>query len=109
MLSNKRATALQYDKKPYLICKSDDPFEEVFYVKNASLPALDLPDCDPMSLISKKELYALKKSHRGVSNKTIQKVVDCYKKNQSEFDFGTTRNWKIVCTLALWKTLSSRN
>lgn len=88
MLSNNRSTALTYDKKPYLICKSDDPSEEIYYVKNASLPALDLPDCDPMSLISKKELYAMKKAHRGVSNKIIQKVVECYKKNKTEFDFG---------------------
>ena len=88
MLSNDRTTALTYDREPYLICKSDDPFEEIYYVKNASLPALDLPDCDPMSLISKKELYAIKKAHRGVSNKIIAKVVDCYKKNKKEFDFG---------------------
>lgn len=87
MLSNNRSTALTYDKNPYLICRSDDPFEEIFYVKSASLPALDLPDCDPMSLLSKSELFALKKRFR-VGNKVIQKVVDCYKKGKPEFDFG---------------------
>ena len=87
MLSNSRSTAFTYDKEPYLICRSDDPFEEVFYVKGASLPAIDLPNCDPMSLLSKKELFVLKKRFR-VGNKVIQKVVDCYKKGNPEFDFG---------------------
>ena len=86
MLSNDRSTALKYTKTPYLIARSAEPFEELYWVPDSNLPALNVK-CDPMSLISKKELYQLKKKYK-VSNRLLQKVTDCYKKNNPEFDFG---------------------
>ena len=84
MLANSRASALKYTKTPYLIARSREPFEELYWVPDSSLPALNVK-CDPMSLITKTELYALKKKFK-VSNRLLQRVTDCYKKNDSEID-----------------------
>ena len=86
MLANDRNVALQYTKEPYLICKSEQPFQEVFYIPDSALPALNV-EADPMSLITKKELYALKRKYK-VSNKLISQISNMYKKNEKEIDFG---------------------
>ena len=86
MLANSRTTALKYTKDPYLICRSEEPFEEVYWVPDSNLPALNVK-CDPMSLISKSELYQLKKKFR-ISNRILARVTECYKRNNPEFDFG---------------------
>ena len=87
MLAKSRATALKYTKTPYKICVSQEPTEEIFYVPDSSLPALDMGSCDPMSLITPAELYKLKKTYRA-PNSLIRKVQECYKKNSDEFDLG---------------------
>ena len=87
MLSNSRKTALKYTKTPFLICKSNDPEEEIYFVPDSSLPALNIGRCDPMSLISPDELFYLKKKYRA-PNSLIRKIQKCYKENSSEFDIG---------------------
>ena len=86
MLANSRSSALKYTKEPYLIARSEEPFEEIYWVPDSSLPALNVK-CDPLSLITKSELYQLKKKFR-VSNRLLSRVTECYKKNNPEFDFG---------------------
>ena len=87
MLSNSRSVALKYTKTPYLICESEDPHEQVFFVPDSSLPALNIGNCDPMSLVSSEELFFLKKKYRA-PNSLIRKIQKCYKNSDSEFDIG---------------------
>ena len=87
MLSNSKQVALKYTKNPYLICTSDDPFEQIFFVPDSSLPALNVGLCDPLSLISPAELFDLKKKFRAPSS-LIRKIQKCYKENAEEFDLG---------------------
>ncbi|HIB87406.1 TPA: hypothetical protein EYO57_09395, partial [Candidatus Poribacteria bacterium] len=87
MLSNSRQVALKYTKIPYLICTSTDPSEEIYFVPDSSLPALNIGNCDPMSLVSPDELFYLKKKYRAPDS-LIRKIRKCYKDNSEEFDIG---------------------
>jgi hypothetical protein len=88
MIAKGRSTALTYTKEPYLICVSIEPKEELYYVPDSALPALSLgKQCDPMSLITSQELYALKKKYR-TPHSLIKRMQECYKKNHDEFDLG---------------------
>ena len=83
MLARSKSTALRYTKDPYLICKSESPNEEIYFVPDSALPALNVK-CDPLSLVTQQELYALKKRYR-VPNSLIKRIQACYKKNEEEF------------------------
>ena len=87
MIAKGKSTALTYTKEPYLICVSEVPKEELYYVPDSALPALSLGSCDPMSLITPQELYTLKKKYRTPPS-LIKRIQECYKKNHDEFDLG---------------------
>jgi len=87
MLANNKATALKYTKDPILICKSDKPSQQLFYVPDAALPALSIDNCDPMSLVSPEELFYLKKKYRAPQS-LIKKIQKCYAENSDEIDIG---------------------
>ena len=57
MLSNSKKVAMKYTTDPYLICVSEDPPEEIYYVPDSALPALNIGNCDPMSMVSPEELF----------------------------------------------------
>ncbi len=85
MLCNSRKVALKYTPTPYLICSSKEPASEVYYVPEGSLPALSLPDCDPLSLVTPEQIFALKRRYR-TPNTLIKKMQKCYKEGNDEFD-----------------------
>ena len=87
MLSNSKQVALKYTKDPYLICVSQDPPEEIYYVPDSALPALNVGNCDPMSMISSEELFYLKKKYRAPQS-LIRKIQRCWKENSDTFDIG---------------------
>ena len=86
MLCNDRAMAMKYTKKPYLVCRSAQPFMEIYHIPDSALPALNV-ESDPMSLVSKQELYALKRKYK-IPNRLITQISNMYKKNEQEIDFG---------------------
>jgi hypothetical protein len=103
MIAKGRSTALTYTKEPYLICVSIEPKEELYYVPDSALPALSLgKQCDPMSLITSQELYALKKKYR-TPHSLIKRMQECYKKIMTNLTWGTLYHWKIVCSFKTWK------
>jgi hypothetical protein len=87
MLSNSKQVALKYTKTPYLIAVSEDPHEEIYFVPDSALPALDIGNCDIMSYVSPEELFFLKKKYR-IPNSLIRKIRKCYSENNEEFDIG---------------------
>ncbi len=86
MLAINKTVALTYTKKPYKVCESDDPPISVYFVPDSALPALNVK-CDPMSLITPRELYQLKKKYRAPAS-LLRKITSCYKKNNEEFELG---------------------
>ena len=87
MLANSRAVALKYTKKPILICLSDNPREEIYFVPDNALPALKLGTCDPMDLVTPTQLFKLKKKYKA-SQKLISQIKKCYSDNKEEFELG---------------------
>ncbi|HHZ90579.1 TPA: hypothetical protein EYN65_08640, partial [Candidatus Poribacteria bacterium] len=87
MLANSKQVALKYTKTPYLISVSEDPPEEIYYVPDSALPALNIGNCDPMSMVTSEELFFLKKKYRAPQS-LIFKIQKCYRESSDEFDIG---------------------
>ena len=52
-----------YSKNPCLLARDiEDEARDVYWVEDASLPCLSCKDNTPLSLVSKKQIFALKKN-----------------------------------------------
>ena len=70
--------AKNYSNKPCLLAKNlEDSRKDVYWVPNASLPCLSCKDANPLSLVTKKQLFQLKKKFR-VSDAVIKKIEKFY-------------------------------
>ena len=71
--------AKNYSNKPCLLAKNlEDESKNVYWVPNAALPCLSCKESNPLSLVTKKQLFQLKKKFR-VSDKVIKKVEKFYR------------------------------
>ena len=74
--------ARNYSKKPCLIARNlNDESTNIYWVEDASLPCISCKDSNPLSLVTKQELFKLKKKYR-VSDKTIKKIENFYKSDR---------------------------
>jgi hypothetical protein len=80
--------AKQYDKKPILIAKcQNNEKHNLYYCKEGILPCQNCKSQNPLELLSKKEIFELKKKYK-VSASLLKKVEACYQNNDSEVDLG---------------------
>ena len=62
-----------YSKRPCLLAKDlNDESRDVYWVEDASLPCLSCKD-NPLSLVSKKKMFALQKKYR-VPGRVLKKI-----------------------------------
>ena len=74
--------ARNYSKKPCLIARNlNDESTNIYWVEDASLPCISCKDSNPLSLVTKQELFKLKKKYR-VRDKTIKKIENFYKSDR---------------------------
>ena len=74
--------AKNYSNNPCLLAKNlNDESKNVYWVPNAALPCLSCKDTNPLSLVSKKQLFQLKKKFR-VSDAVIKKVEKFYQSDR---------------------------
>ena len=84
--------AKQYSNNPCLLARNlSDSSKDVYWVEEASLPCISCGDTTPMSLVSKKQLFALKKKYR-VKDQVIKKLEDFYASNKTVLDLGKDDN-----------------
>ena len=71
-------TAKKYSKSPCLLARDLlDETKDVYWVEDAPLPCISCGDFSPLSLVSKKEIYNLKKKYR-VSDAVVKKLERFY-------------------------------
>jgi hypothetical protein len=88
MLAIGRKQARQYDKNPILIAKSQSSEKfDLYYCVEGILPCQNSPTDNPLALLSKLEIFNLKKKYK-VSSALLKKVQQCYEKSDSEVDIG---------------------
>ena len=74
-----------YSNKPCLLAKDmNDESKDVYWVEDASLPCLSCKD-NPLSLVSKKQMFALQKKYR-VPSKVVKKIESFYKSDREMID-----------------------
>jgi hypothetical protein len=74
--------AKNYSNKPCLLAKNlNDESKNVYWVPNAALPCLSCKDANPLSLVTKKKLFQLKKKFR-VSDAVIKKIEKFYQSDR---------------------------
>jgi len=77
MLAIGLTQAKQYSKKPCLLAKDlNDESKNIYWVEDAPLPCLSCKD-NPLSLVSKKSIFNLKKKYR-VPDAVIKKIQNFY-------------------------------
>ena len=75
-----------YSKNPCLLARDiEDEARDVYWVEDASLPCLSCKDNTPLSLVSKKTIFALKKKYR-VPDRTLKKIQNFYKSDRTNLD-----------------------
>ena len=76
--------AKEYSKKPILIAKcQNNEKNNLYYVEEGILPCQNCASTNPLELLSKKEIYALKRKFR-VSSKLMKRVEECYSNSETE-------------------------
>ena len=71
-----------YSKKPCLLAKNlNDDSKDVYWVQDAPLPCLSCKGVSPLSLVSKKEIFQLKKKYR-VSDAVIREIERFYQSDK---------------------------
>ncbi len=81
--------AKEYDKRPILIAKCrNNPKHNLYYVKEGILPCQDCHTTSPLELLSKKEIFELKKRYK-VSSRLLKKVEQCYSNSDTTVDLGS--------------------
>tara|TARA_B110000438_G_scaffold154304_1_gene148243 strand:+ start:771 stop:1841 length:1071 start_codon:yes stop_codon:yes gene_type:complete len=92
MLSDNYRTAKNYAEKPLKIAMSTEKcggkFQEIYVVPEQTLPSLDL-NCDPFSLITRKEMYAIKRRYR-IPTSVFSKIKECYREEKSSIDLDSS-------------------
>jgi|TARA_B110000495_G_scaffold64053_1_gene54457 hypothetical protein len=74
-----------YSNKPCLLAKDqNDSAKDVYWVEDASLPCLSCKD-NPLSLVSKKKMFALQKKYR-VPTKVMKQIENFYKSDRETID-----------------------
>ena len=74
-----------YSKQPCLLAKDmNDDSKDVYWVEDASLPCLSCKD-NPLSLVSKKQMFALQKKYR-VPSRVMKKIQNFYKSDREMID-----------------------
>ena len=74
--------AKDYSNKPCLLAKNlEDDSKNVYWVPDAALPCLSCKDSNPLSLVTKKQLFQLKKKFR-VSDAVIKKIEKFYQSDK---------------------------
>ena len=74
--------AKNYSNNPCLLAKNlNDESKNVYWVPNAALPCLSCKDANPLSLVTKKQLFQLKKKFR-VSDAVIKKIEKFYQSDR---------------------------
>ena len=74
--------AKNYSKKPCLLAKNlNDESKNVYWVEDASLPCLSCKENSPLNLVTKKQIFALKKKYR-VPDSVIKKIERFYQSNR---------------------------
>jgi len=74
--------AKHYSNKPCLLAKNlEDDNKDIYWVPNAALPCLSCKDSNPLSLVTKKQLFQLKKKFR-VSDAVIKKIEKFYQSDR---------------------------
>ncbi|HIB90481.1 TPA: AAA family ATPase [Candidatus Poribacteria bacterium] len=80
--------AKQYDKSPILIAKSqNNEKQDLYYCVEGILPCQNCKTENPLSLLSKMEIFELKKKYK-VSSSLLKRVQECYENSNSEVDIG---------------------
>jgi len=80
--------AKEYDKNPILIAKcQNNEKNNLYYVPEGILPCQNCKTQNPLELLSKKEIYALKKKYK-VSSKLLKTVEECYSNSETEVKIG---------------------
>jgi len=87
MLAIGLSQAKQYSKKPCLLARNlNDTAKDIYWVEDAPLPCLSCKD-NPLSLVSKKDIFALKKKYR-VSDSVVKKIQKFYNGNKTTLNLG---------------------
>ena len=88
MLAISLKQAKQYDKSPILIAKcQNNEKNDLYYCTEGILPCQNCKSENPLELLSKKEIFALKKKYK-VSAALLKKVESCYRDNDTQVDIG---------------------
>ena len=87
MLAIGLSQAKQYSKKPCLLARDlNDESKDIYWVEDAPLPCLSCKD-NPLSLVSRKDIFALKKKYR-VSDAVVKKIQKFYNGNKTTLNLG---------------------
>ena len=82
MLALGKKQAKQYDKNPILIAKSQtNEKNDLYYCVEGILPCQNSPTDNPLALLTKMEIFQLKKRFK-VSSALLKKVQTCYEKKR---------------------------
>ncbi len=80
--------AKEYSKKPVLIAKCQlHSKHDLYYVPEGILPCQNCKTTNPLELLTKKEIFALKRKYK-VSQKLLRKVEECYSNSETEVNLG---------------------
>ena len=80
-----------YSNKPCLLARNlNDESENIYFVEDASLPCLSCRG-NPLDLVTKKDLYKLKKQFR-VSDKTIRQIQEFYASDEESLNLKKNDN-----------------
>jgi len=75
-----------YSKKPCLLARDlHDETKNIYWVEDAALPCLSCKDNSPLSLVTKKQIFQLKKKYR-VPDKVLRKIENFYKSDRESLN-----------------------
>ena len=80
--------AKKYDNYPILIAKCQNSEKnDIYYVEEGILPCQNCATSNPLELLTKKEIFQLKKKYK-VSAKLLKQVEKCYANSDEKVDLG---------------------
>ena len=81
--------AKAYDKSPILIARSqNNEKHDLYYCLEGILPCQNCASQNPLELLSKKEIYELKRKYK-VSSRLLKSVEETYRDNKDSVDIGS--------------------
>ena len=85
MLAIGYSQAKKYSKKPCLLAiNQNDESKNIYWVEDASLPCLSCKG-NPLSLVTKKQIFQLKKKYR-IPDKVIKQIQQFYESDKETLD-----------------------